>query len=796
MSWRVSCDKDAFIYDFYRNFNQNLRYLNLSGNKRLEIKPDAKNTTSKDQPQRKLLADFSSLTQLRILGLMDVTTIFVPTIPDENEDRRVRTSFSEVNKMAYGIADTLGKMDHVTMFDLVQPEFRDNKHEAIFAMFGRSQPMASNNRLSKFLHDQFLSVLSKNLDALDPNKGEVIPDALRRTFLRLNKMMYDFLTSASYNRKMSHASTSPPPIPYVPEKSSGRSGACGIVLYVCHKTLYVANAGNTMAVVSRHGQASALSRKHDPFERNETSRIRAAEGWVSPKGLVNDEIDISRSFGFFHLLPVINACPDVYTWEMNELDEFVIIGNRGLWDYVSMQTAVDIARSERADPMIAAQKLRDFAISYGADGSTMIMVIKISDLFNTKPRERLPTADSLDTEGFLSARKLRAAGTARNIDTSRLRDEIQPPRGHLALVFTDIRNSTHLWDTNAAMPAAIVLHNNFFRRKLHMCGGYEVKTEGDAFMCSFPTVLSALWWCLSTQLDLLSIEWPNEILQCEDGREIRDESGRLVARGLSVRMGIHCGNPVCEPDPTTTRMDYFGPMVNRAARINSSANGGQIMCSGDVIREINAKIFESEPETEYSYLQPYDAIEAIRTLGVVVDPVGEVKLKGLEVPEMLSIVYPRDLAGRRDMERLEALASRPSLASVQFTVDQVRALALLCARFETLTASRILHVLPERKGSAPNGLLEDPRLGTSSMLFSCNPKVLLPALEKASEEELLAIMGTLTVRLENAAKTLALQNLTGRGVFRDLTGGPSQALTPTSLDQRTLGQILAILDET
>ena len=43
----------------------------------------------------------------------------------------------------------------------------------------------------------------------------------------------------------------------------------------------------------------------------------------------------------------------------------------------------DIARTERGDPMIAAQKLRDFAISYGAEGTTMIMVI------SEQPRLRL-----------------------------------------------------------------------------------------------------------------------------------------------------------------------------------------------------------------------------------------------------------------------------------------------------------------------------------------------------------------------------------------------------------------------
>ena len=68
--------------------------------------------------------------------------------------------------------------------------------------------------------------------------------------------------------------------------------------------IVVANAGNALAVISRQGIAQLVSRKHDPFDRNEIQRIRAAEGWVSPKGFVNDEIDVSRSFGFYYILPL------------------------------------------------------------------------------------------------------------------------------------------------------------------------------------------------------------------------------------------------------------------------------------------------------------------------------------------------------------------------------------------------------------------------------------------------------------------------------------------------------------
>jgi class 3 adenylate cyclase len=226
---------------------------------------------------------------------------------------------------------------------------------------------------------------------------------------------------------------------------------------------------------------------------------------------------------------------------------------------------------------------------------------------------------------------------------ARLEREVPPPTGHVCLVFTDIRNSTQLWDKNPAMSTAIHLHNNMLLQHLLYCGGYIVKTEGDAFICAFPTTLAAVWWSITAQLQLLHVPWPQEILDCEEGKEVYDEQGNLIARGLSVRMGIHSGTPACEVDPITCRMDYFGSMVNRCARISASALGGQIMCSADVVREINASLFNCDPASKP---QPAQALEEIRQLQTVFVPVGEIKLKGLEVPEMASLVYPATLLGR------------------------------------------------------------------------------------------------------------------------------------------------------
>lgn len=777
-------------FDWNWNFNTNLRYLNLSGNKRLEIKPDHKAAPFKDGSDRKL-ADFSELKDLKVLGLMDVTTTFAPNIPDDNEDRRVRTSLSEVYNMAYGIADTLGQ--NLSMFDLVQPEFRDRKNEAIFAMFGRASHIGSNNRLSKWLHDNYPAALAREIERLDESRGETVADAMRRSFLKLNKELHDWLYTRDA-RRPSTVSANENPHPSV-DYTSLRSGASGVVLYFIGRMLYVANAGNALAVISRQGNAELLSRKHDPFDRAETARIRAAEGWVSPKGFVNDEIDVSRSFGFYYLLPVVNARPDIIIRELSELDEFVIIGNRGLWDFVSYQTAVDIARSARDNPMIAAQKLRDFAISYGAEGTTMIMVISVSDLFGLGPsRSRQHTLDSSispDPELYRPLRRPNKDHEITNRDVSRLDaaiPPIPPPQGHVALVFTDIRNSTHLWEANGGMQTAISYHNTLLRRQLRFCGGYEVKTEGDAFMCSFPTTMAALWWCLTVQLQLLQLPWPLEILECEDGKEIHDESGKLVARGLSVRMGIHCGNPIPDPDPTTHRMDYLGPVVNRASRISGCAQGGQIAVSADVIREINASIFQSGPRTEYSDVQPPKAVEAIRRLGLKIISIGEIKLKGLEAPESISLVYPQELAGRHDLESLRT--DSLSGSRVQFSITQMKELALLCIRLETLTTSRVFRPLPTRKGSTAK-TDDEVRQDPNPVFVYGNPEALLPAIDKASDSELTLLLDSLASRIENALAGLTLRHIAA--LNKGDGGDVAARRAGTGFDMRTLQQLLALL---
>jgi len=376
-------------YDWNWNWNLELKYLNLSGNRRLEIKANMSTNGPRDQS----FTDFNALKSLRILGLMDVTTTN-PSFPDETDDCRVRTSGSQVKNMPYGMADTLGRSDHLSMIDMVVPQFRANDEEVLLGFFDGQALSHSGSKLAKYLQEQSQFYLQDELRKL--RDGETVPDALRRAFLTMNKeigltgVQSDNEKGGNTARERNRGTiTSHTTL----TKEDSQNGATATLVYISGHNMYVANVGDAMCVlIQSNGDSKVLTKKHDPISPSELERIRESGGFVSRTSKVNDVLDVSRAFGYLHVMPHVNAAPDVTEWKITDSDEFLIIANRELWDYISYRTAVDIARTERSDLMRAAQKLRDFAIAYGAPGKIVVMMLGIGDLVRVRRRMPGPSA--------------------------------------------------------------------------------------------------------------------------------------------------------------------------------------------------------------------------------------------------------------------------------------------------------------------------------------------------------------------------------------------------------------------
>lgn len=699
-------------YDWNWNWNRNLKYLNFSGNKRLEIKP-SRSFAAGGGREGMDLTNFTSLQHLRVLGLMDVT-LTIPSVPDQTDDRRVRTSGSLAGTMAYGMADSLGRHEHLSTIDMVVPKFRGQATETLLGMFDGQASSTGGSKLAKYLHENFAGLFTEELSKLK-TPVETPSDALRRTFLALNK---DLATAASQtvdekehrNGTLSHRASN---AAQTLSADDLNSGGVATVMFLDDMELYMANVGDAQAMLMHSdGGFKILTRKHDPALPSERQRIREAGGYVSRHGKLNDVLDVSRAFGYIQMMPAVMAAPNVSQVTLKEQDEMVLIASSELWDYLTPDVVVDVARSERGDLMRAAQKLRDLAMAFGATSKIMVMMIGVSDLkkreYNRWRGQSLSMGPSQmqDEQIFPVKRGKRPRDGPDDSTLQRLDPEVDAPTGDVGIIFTDIKNSTALWESYpVAMRSAIKIHNAVMRRQLRIIGGYEVKTEGDAFMVSFPTATSALLWCFSVQSHLLEAPWPSEILNSLHCQEVLDGEGNVVFRGLSVRMGIHWGNPVCEPDPVTRRMDYFGPMVNRASRISGVADGGQINVSSDFIAEIH-RTLETYSENGRSSSAGSDEtlnddsigqairreLRSLSSQGFEVKDLGLLKLKGLENAEYVYMMYPHSLAGRlAPQQPPDAQAREPAATGNEskFTIEtqDVWDLWNVCLRLEMLCSA-------------------------------------------------------------------------------------------------------------
>lgn len=165
------------------------------------------------------------------------------------------------------------------------------------------------------------------------------------------------------------------------------------------------------------------------------------------------------------------------------------------------------------------------------------------------------------------------------------------PVEEICVVFTDIVDSTALWEFDEAIAlASIQLHHKIVRHLIQQFNGYEVKVMGDGFMIIFETAQTTLLFCLSVQLALEYKTWPLE--ESNLRAQLMDDkipnATYPVSEGLKIRMGLDFGMAYrSEPDPITGRMDYYGRLLNKAARIQSNAKGWEIAVSDYFISKLH-----------------------------------------------------------------------------------------------------------------------------------------------------------------------------------------------------------------
>ncbi len=168
------------------------------------------------------------------------------------------------------------------------------------------------------------------------------------------------------------------------------------------------------------------------------------------------------------------------------------------------------------------------------------------------------------------------------------------PTGTVTFLFSDIEGSTVRWESAPdAMALALARHDAMMRELIEAHGGYVFKTIGDAFCAAFASTPEATAAALDAQRALIAEDFSH-------------------VDGLRVRMALHSGT--CGERGG----DYFGPTVNRVARLLAIGHGGQVLLSracaellrGDTpqyaLRDLGSHRLKdlSQPEYVYQLMAP------------------------------------------------------------------------------------------------------------------------------------------------------------------------------------------------
>jgi predicted ATPase/class 3 adenylate cyclase/Tfp pilus assembly protein PilF len=257
------------------------------------------------------------------------------------------------------------------------------------------------------------------------------------------------------------------------------------------------------------------------------------------------------------------------------------------------------------------------------------------------------------------------------------------PSGDVTFLFTDIEGSTRLWEEYPdAMREALHRHDSLLHGAITSAGGHVFKTVGDAFCAAFASASQALVAAVNAQRAILAQSW--------DG-----------VGTLRVRMAVHSGNVVERGG------DYFGPTLNRVARLLAIGHGGQTLVSWAAHELIGADL----PD------------------GAVLQDMGSHRLKDLQQPERtFQLVHPelpnefpplRSLqshSGNLPTQSSTFIGREREMAQVRNHLAETRLLTLIGAggsgktRLALQVAAEVMEEYPDGVWLAELAPLADPAL--------------------------------------------------------------------------------------
>eukprot|EP00020_Sapocribrum_chincoteaguense_P011467 CAMPEP_0170732996 /NCGR_PEP_ID=MMETSP0437-20130122/1845_1 /TAXON_ID=0 /ORGANISM="Sexangularia sp." /LENGTH=375 /DNA_ID=CAMNT_0011071261 /DNA_START=147 /DNA_END=1274 /DNA_ORIENTATION=+ len=249
--------------------------------------------------------------------------------------------FRESTRFRSGFAETQGFRPSMEDATAIFGQFRDSNDEDLFGVFDGHGGHEASGIVSEELPDALELALAEE---------ESVEDALKRSFIDVHTSLV------------------------APDRGI-QCGTTAIVMYVQGTRAYVANVGDSRCVLgNRDGSVRRVTTDHKATDPEEAARCRAKGAFVV-RGRIMGMIAISRALGDAELADFLIQEPDVFSFDITPVD-LVVLACDGVWDVLSDEQAIAVARSTR-NPSVAAQRIRDASLAHGSRDNVSVVVVHL-----------------------------------------------------------------------------------------------------------------------------------------------------------------------------------------------------------------------------------------------------------------------------------------------------------------------------------------------------------------------------------------------------------------------------------
>jgi len=247
--------------------------------------------------------------------------------------------FQRSRRFRLGYAETMGRRGEMENTMMIKGFFKGSQTLDYLGVFDGHGSVMTAEYVARNLHQE----LSSRLNDTDP------VEAIRVSFQNVNNQVL---------------------------KNKVDGGCTALLVMITGHNIFIANAGDTGAVIYRNGETVRKTIDHNPSVPGEAVRIRNAGGYVSDTLRVNGVLAVSRSFGDSSLVPVVIADPYITVTHIPQSGEsLLVLACDGIWGVLSEDESCAYARSE-VEPHRSAIKIRDMAYQLGSTDNLSVVVLR------------------------------------------------------------------------------------------------------------------------------------------------------------------------------------------------------------------------------------------------------------------------------------------------------------------------------------------------------------------------------------------------------------------------------------